>query len=103
MRDLRGSFSVVVFLASAIGTAQDLRFQHLTTDDGLSDNAITCILEDRAGYIWIGTEHGLNRYDGQRVERIDSTSNLITAVAQGGNGVIWFTTLVSRFVNRYTK
>ena len=87
--------STFLLLWSAVPawTQPEIRFQHLTTQDGLSDNAITCILEDRAGYIWIGTEHGLNRYDGQRVERIDSTSNLITAVAQGGNGVIWFTTL----------
>ncbi|MEO8591156.1 MAG: two-component regulator propeller domain-containing protein [Flavobacteriales bacterium] len=70
-----------------------LHFQHLTVEDGLTDNAVTCVFEDHAGYIWIGTERGLNRYDGQRIERIDNTSNLITAVAQGGDGVIWFTTL----------
>ena len=34
---------------------QELRFQHLTVEDGLSDNAITCVHEDRVGFIWIGT------------------------------------------------
>lgn len=38
---------------------------HLTIADGLSDNTITSMLQDDMGYIWIGTHHGLNRYDGQ--------------------------------------
>lgn len=58
--------SVLVFLVGlpTCSVAQDFGFQHLTTEDGLSDNAITCVYEDHAGYIWIGTKQGLNRYDG---------------------------------------
>lgn len=76
-----------------LSAAQELRFQHITTDDGLSDNAITCVFEDRAGYIWIGTEHGLNRYDGQLVQRIDSAAEQITAITQDKSGTIWFSTI----------
>lgn len=77
--------------------AQELRFQHITSDDGLSDNAITCIFEDRAGYIWIGTEHGLNRYDGHRVERFAGGSNgpdgkHISSIDQDGRGRLYITT-----------
>ena len=38
--------------------------QHFTVRDGLSNNDIFAILQDRYGYLWIGTENGLNRYDG---------------------------------------
>lgn len=39
-------------------------FVHYTMEDGLSDNTITCIQQDAAGYIWIGATIGLNRFDG---------------------------------------
>ncbi len=73
--------------------AQELRFQHITSDDDLSDNAVTCVFEDRAGYIWIGTEHGLNRYDGQLVQPLDSATEHITAITQDKAGILWFSTI----------
>lgn len=39
-------------------------FYHLTTEDGLSNNSVKAILRDSHGFLWIGTEFGLNRYDG---------------------------------------
>ena len=82
---------------AAVLVAQPLRFQHLTTAQGLSDNSITCLFEDREGYIWIGTERGLNRYDGQRVERFTPGSHgplgaHITSIAEDGQGRLWITT-----------
>jgi signal transduction histidine kinase/ligand-binding sensor domain-containing protein/DNA-binding response OmpR family regulator len=41
-----------------------LKFDHLTTEDGLSNSSIHCILQDRDGFMWFGTGNGLNRYDG---------------------------------------
>lgn len=38
--------------------------ERITAKDGLSSNTINCILQDKAGYIWIGTPNGLDRYDG---------------------------------------
>jgi len=38
----------------------------LTIDNGLSDNSVTSIVQDKNGFIWIGTENGLNRYDGSQ-------------------------------------
>lgn len=51
--------------------AQPLRFQHIAHVDGLSDNAVTRFFESTDGQIWIGTERGLNRCDGQREERFE--------------------------------
>lgn len=51
--------------------AQDgFHFNHLTTKDGLSDNAIWLIYQDSEGFIWIGTNDGVYRYDGYKVETI---------------------------------
>ncbi len=43
---------------------REIKFQHLTPKDGLSHDNVTAILQDRRGFMWFGTEDGLNRYDG---------------------------------------
>ncbi len=43
---------------------KDIQFKHLTTDDGLSQSWVHSIIQDKYGFMWIGTEDGLNRYDG---------------------------------------
>lgn len=42
----------------------NLRFKHYMVEDGLSSNTVRCVLQDKKGFIWIGTEGGLNRFDG---------------------------------------
>ena len=48
--------------------SQDIRFEHLSTEDGLSQNIVYTILEDHQGYLWFGTRDGLNRYDGYNLK-----------------------------------
>ncbi len=48
----------------------DLKFTHLTTNDGLSQGYVTAILQDRRGFMWFATRDGLNRYDGDDLRRI---------------------------------
>lgn len=43
-------------------------FNHLTVKDGLASNFINCLWQDAKGFLWIGTENGLQRYDGYRFE-----------------------------------
>ncbi|MCX6351374.1 MAG: hypothetical protein NTX03_05900 [Bacteroidetes bacterium] len=44
------------------------RFRWLNTSAGLSQNTVNCIARDKAGFTWIGTNHGLNRFDGQNIQ-----------------------------------
>lgn len=44
--------------------AQEFIFNHLTARDGLASNFVYCLWQDPKGYLWIGTENGLQRYDG---------------------------------------
>lgn len=63
------------FLISVCLTAySQLRFEHIDIEDGLSQNSVTAILQDRYGYMWFGTEHGLNKYDGYTFEVFSSNA-----------------------------
>jgi signal transduction histidine kinase/ligand-binding sensor domain-containing protein len=58
---------------TSIPQGQDLRFEHLTSEDGLSNNRALAVTRDSQGFMWFGTLDGLNRYDGYefRVYRHD--------------------------------
>lgn len=71
----------------------------LTQRDGLSDNRVTCFLEDSRGYMWIGTRNGLNRYDGHafRVFRPGAGNSIrnevINDLEEDSRGRIWVATM----------
>jgi ligand-binding sensor domain-containing protein len=49
---------------SLAAQSQNFQFEHLSTAQGLSDNNVKCIFQDSRGFLWFGTQNGLNRYDG---------------------------------------
>ena len=51
------------------GQLPDKAFQHITEQDGLTSNAVFSLMQDERGFIWIGTNLGLNRYDGYNVKK----------------------------------
>ena len=62
-------FLMLILIMPAMLTAQDLqqhllRFQSYTIEQGLSSDRVSSITQDHQGYIWVGTEGGLSRYDG---------------------------------------
>ncbi|HEX9600708.1 MAG TPA: two-component regulator propeller domain-containing protein, partial [Mariniflexile sp.] len=72
-------------------------FHHLNTNEGLSNSNVKSILRDKYGFLWIGTDSGLNRYDGYgfKVYTIQSgkpntlKSNNIVHLQEDGLGNIW--------------
>src|SRR6266705_2002689 len=42
----------------------NFKFEHFTSENGLSENMVYTVFQDSKGYLWIGTHDGLNRYDG---------------------------------------
>ncbi len=76
---------------------QALRVDHLTNEDGLSQLSIMALHQDRLGFMWIGTEDGLNRYDGQEFrvyehrpdDQTSLSQNWVWAIDEGDDGVLW--------------
>ncbi|MCJ8209130.1 response regulator [Mucilaginibacter sp. RS28] len=68
-RFLRSLCKRIVICLSFLPTMQVLAYpavKYLGIEQGLSNNAVTCIFKDHYGFIWIGTYDGLNRYDGEK-------------------------------------
>ena len=81
--------------------ASGIFLKHYDTNDGLSDDHVTSILRDHAGFLWIGTANGLNRYDGYNFKvylpdfkHLASSVNneYISDIVQDKNGFIWIST-----------
>ncbi len=79
--------------------AETYNFARLDNTFGLSNNQIICFLKDSRGFMWIGTNFGLNRYDGYHVKvyksiKNDNTSliyNSITRIQEDKTGNLWIT------------
>jgi signal transduction histidine kinase/ligand-binding sensor domain-containing protein len=75
----------------------NLRFEHLTSEDGLASNRVTSVIRDRKGFMWFGTFDGLNRYDGYEIEvyRHDPgdenslSANFVVALHEDRDGFLW--------------
>ncbi|WP_406665246.1 EAL domain-containing protein [Gallaecimonas sp. GXIMD1310] len=69
----------------------------LNVAKGLSQNTVTALLRDREGFLWIATQDGLNRYDGQRLQIFHASSadphslsaEHITALGEDSQGRLW--------------
>lgn len=74
-----------------------MAFEHLTTENGLSQNTVLAITRDSRGFMWFGTQMGLSRYDGYRfrpykTNPADTTSlpgNYITALLTDRHHMLW--------------
>lgn len=96
-----------IFYSSVLYAQNTLKVKQYTTAEGLSQNSINDILEDQAGYIWLASQDGLNRFNGKyfthfRHNKSDSFSisdNFITRLILDDSGRIWMCT--RNFINVY--
>ena len=98
----------LIFDKATINNPQ-INFIRLTTDDGLSNNRVTSIIQDNYGFVWIGTVDGLNRFDSKQFEVYTHnednfsslTSSFVTCIAERKNGDIYIGT--KRGLNIYNR
>jgi signal transduction histidine kinase/ligand-binding sensor domain-containing protein/DNA-binding response OmpR family regulator len=97
------SFAKLIFILALIFDLSDIcaqsrrmQFQHLTIEDGLPQNMIECMLQDKQGFMWFGTWNGLCRYDGYGFETFEEEgktqsldNTFIYALEEDAYGNIW--------------
>jgi ligand-binding sensor domain-containing protein/signal transduction histidine kinase len=83
--------------SAAMLNGQSYYFRHYQVENGLSNNAVICSVQDKQGFLWFGTKDGLDRFDGYsfKVFRNDPDdkgsigSNFIHCLYEDRNGILW--------------
>lgn len=89
----------------------ELEFHYLTNRDGLSNSQVNTILQDNKGFIWLGTQSGLDRYDGFRFKNffyknLDESSlpnNSVDEIQQDAIGNLWIHTSLGYCIYQYDR
>ncbi|MFP4024309.1 MAG: two-component regulator propeller domain-containing protein [Thiohalospira sp.] len=77
--------------------AQPITVKHFTIEDGMSQTSVQCMMQDREGFLWIGTQDGLNKYDGYSFIRYKNdpsdtntlSNNYIHCIYEDNENNIW--------------
>lgn len=91
------SFLIACYSTISAIAQNDFNFKRLTVDNGLSDGVINCIVQDYDGFIWFGTQDGLNRWDGYefKVYKPDDTKtdtlchNVVKSLYVDKDSILW--------------
>ncbi len=88
--------SMLCLLISSILSGQEYQFKikSIGVEDGLTNRNVTAMFQDRDGFMWFGTRHGLNRYDANRVTTFTKKKgnlifNNVEWISQDGNDLLW--------------
>lgn len=76
------------------------KFENITTDQGLSQNTVNCVIQDKRGFLWFGTQDGLNKYDGYNLTIYNNDpdnpksigGNYIWSLFEDSRGNLWIGT-----------
>ena len=90
------AFVALVLLPAGL-CGQRYSFKHYDRETGLPNQSVTTLLQDRTGFLWVGTENGLFRYDGRRFRGFTTADGLpssqVEALEQTRDGTLWVATL----------
>lgn len=100
---------LLLFSLPLLLVAQELKFSTLAEKEGLSQSVVYTMLQDKYGYMWFGTQDGLNKYDGYDFEvykyRVDDSASIsnsyIWSMLEDSNGDIWVGT--GSGLNKYNR
>jgi len=89
-----------LLMSTNTSLGQGIQFDHYAVKDGISQSVIFCILQDSEGYMWFGTQDGLNKFDGYSFENYlfdpsDTTTisnSWIFDITEDDNGLLWIGT-----------
>ena len=95
-------------ISPSIPYGKNIRFEQISLEEGLSQSVVNVILQDQKGFLWVGTDDGLNRYDGYnfKIFKPDTTTPLslsdrsITDLVEDQQGNLWIATRMGG-LNRY--
>ena len=76
-------FLLLPFMGNA--TVPPGTVQRLSEEDGLSSNHVLCCMQDSRGFLWIGTDTGLDRYDGVQIQSLERPTRCLAE----SDGIIW--------------
>jgi PAS domain S-box-containing protein len=98
-------YIIIIFLIylntyHIFGQSQQIKFERVSVNQGLSQSTVNCLIQDSYGFLWIGTIDGLNKYDGYKFKVYkpdpdDSTSlsnNHIYSIIEDKNNNLWIGT-----------
>jgi len=99
---------LILISTHAHAQADHILFSQLSIEEGLSQSIVSCIAQDRRGFMWFGTEDGLNRFDGYDMKVIrhepDNPNSLsyneILCLLEDKDGFLWIGTF-NGGLNRY--
>ncbi|MCJ8272812.1 MAG: hypothetical protein MJK04_25870, partial [Psychrosphaera sp.] len=74
-------FVAALCLLSSSVAAENMRFERLTSEHGLSQMSVNAVLQDKQGFMWFGTQDGLNRYDGYQFKIYRSDRDDLSSLA----------------------
>lgn len=110
LKNITANTLLIFFLAliSLQSKAQNIPFGHFSVQEGLSNSYVNCLLQDSYGFMWFGTDDGLNRFDGYEIKIFrnipeDSTSlsdNIIWSLFEDSKRYLWIGTKSGK-LNRY--
>nr|MBP7612960.1 hybrid sensor histidine kinase/response regulator [Paludibacter sp.] len=103
---MRKSLLLLAMLLTICGYAETYNFARLDNSRGLSNNQITSTFKDSRGFIWFGSNFGLNRYDGYNIKvyksiKNDTTSlpfNAVSRIQEDATGNLWISSGTSYFM-----
>ena len=73
---VRSLFSILILPIFLFAQPDDIQFEYLSVDDGLSSSFAICITQDHNGFMWFGTADGLNKYDGYGFEVFNNNTSI---------------------------